>query len=431
MTYDPNEEFGGAAAQELVAASFPPKARWNYSRGAYNVRSLSLSLWVVMGQKKSVPKPKETVEARPDEQPEQKATSPPETGTTTAEIPSQKPSGTTTDQTPSEEPTDQTPSDEPSGTTTEEPSGTTTDQTPSDEPSGTTTDQTPSEEPSGTTAEPSGTTSDQTPSDEPSITVQPPTEEPGEPRREQSQEKSVSPPPPKPLQHLQIEGAHHHGGSTESIIGLIHPHHLNPTEHKDPVKFKDIQPTIRTGDLALLYRHDQPFPHLAIFINHVKADPLFPLLLVKGKTKPLSLSKFDPEKPRFIHPVTATTRIFYGDYEKVAIQYVKREEGLDVEIDPVMAMNAVHEVEKIEFTKKEQEMIKSADTDQDRSLYMSTFMAAYYYKILGIFKGNPEDVTPENIRDQLPLMDPIPVFLPPVKVGPMWRRDPPFLKQLV
>ena len=128
--------------------------------------------------------------------------------------------------------------------------------------------------------------------------------------------------------------------------------------------------------------------------------------------------------------MTATTRIFYGDYEKVAIQYVKGE-GSDVEIDAVVAMNAVHEVEKIQFSEKEREVIKSAVNDQDRSLYMSTFMAAYYYKALGIFKGNPEDVTPENFRDQLPLMDPISVFLPPVKVGPMQCGDPPFLKQLV
>ena len=90
-------------------------------------------------------------------------------------------------------------------------------------------------------------------------------------------------------------------GSTESIVGLFGQKQLNPADYKKPIKFKKIQPTIRTGDLALLYRRDVPLPHLAIFINHAENDPLFPLLLVKGKTKPLPLEKFEPQKATF-HP---------------------------------------------------------------------------------------------------------------------------------
>ena len=253
---------------------------------------------------------------------------------------------------------------------------------------------------------------------------------------EESGEKSPSPSTPLPLKRLdelrdESSSLSLHLGSTESIVGLCDQERLNPAEHKNkPVKFKKIQPTIQTGDLALLYRRDLSEPHLAIFINHVESDPLFPLLLVKGKTKPLPLAKFEPRKPRFIHPITATTRIFYGDYEKVAIQYIQLPDGMS-QITPEQAMDAINAVEAIPFSERERQAIAAAETDQERSLYMSTYMAAYYYQKLGIFKGSPDLVTPTNIRSQLPLLEPIYVRLPSVKLGPMVHGDPPFLKQLV
>ena len=216
-------------------------------------------------------------------------------------------------------------------------------------------------------------------------------------------------------------------GSTESMIGIFQPR-LDPTEIKKPIKFKEIQTTIRTGDLALLYRKGQEIPHVAVFINHSGSDPLFPLLLVKGKTKPMSMSNFDPSK-RFIHPITATTRIFYGDYEKVAIQYLEME--VDMEIDTERAMQVIDEVEKIPFSEKEREAIASARTDHERSLFVCSFMAAYYYQKLGVFAGKPDEITPDNFREHLPLLDPIEIRLPSVKLGPMVHGEPPFLKQIV
>lgn len=247
---------------------------------------------------------------------------------------------------------------------------------------------------------------------------------------EPDQSLRVSPLPSKRLGELQKESSPSLSmGSTESIVGLFGQERLNPSDHKKPIKFKRIQPTIRTGDLALLYRRDQTTPHVAIFINHVETDPLFPLLLVKAKTKPLPLDKFEPQKPRFIHPITATTRIFYGDYEKVAIRYIQTDD--DTQIDAEKAMNAINIVEQIPFSEKERAAITAATSDQERSLYTSTFMAAHYYRLLGIFKGQPDEVTPDNFVTELPLSDPLYVKLPSVKLGPMAHGDPPFLKQLV
>ena len=298
---------------------------------------------------------------------------------------------------------------------------------------------------SGTTAEKSGEEVKETSplqDTQQETTAENSSQEAEETARESSHEKTLSPSPDSeqgsrasPLPDKRISelrkgstGSIGGMGSTESLVGLFKQERLNPADYKKPVKFKIVQPTIRTGDLALLYRKE-PLPHLAIFINHAESDPLFPLLLVKGKTKPLPLDKFEPAKPRFIHPITATTRIFYGDYEKVAIQYVRMDD--DREISTEEAMGAISEVENIPFSEKEREAIATAETDQQRSLYMSTYMAAYYYKQLRIFKGDPADVTPENFLTQLPLVDPIYVKLPSMKLGPMVNGDPPFLKQLV
>ena len=218
-------------------------------------------------------------------------------------------------------------------------------------------------------------------------------------------------------------------GSTESLVGLFGKDRLNPADYKEPIKFKEIQPTIRTGDLVLMYRHEEGIPHMGIFVTHVETDPLFPLLLVKGKTKPLSLEKFDRQKMRVVHAVTATTRIFYGDYDRVAVRYIS-DDGVS-KIDAQTAMDAIDKVEAIPFSEKERAAIASAKDDQERSLYMSTFMAAYYYKELGIFTGTPDEVTPENFLPQLPLSDPLYIKLPHVKLGPMVHGEPPFLRQLV
>ncbi|CAI8031565.1 hypothetical protein GBAR_LOCUS17916 [Geodia barretti] len=131
--------------------------------------------------------------------------------------------------------------------------------------------------------------------------------EEGECRERESSVSPLSPSEPLPLKRVKDQDRKDsmfsfNVGSTESLVGLFGQDRLNPADFKNkPIKFKKIQPTIQTGDLALLYRREHPVPHVAIFVNHVETDPLFPLLLVKGKTKPLPREKFHPGQTAF-HP---------------------------------------------------------------------------------------------------------------------------------
>ena len=190
-------------------------------------------------------------------------------------------------------------------------------------------------------------------------------------------------------------------------------------------RFSEIEHTISTGDLALLYREGQEVPHYAVFVQHGECDPNFPLLLIKGKTKPLPMNKFTPV--RHAHPVTAVTRIFYGDYKQVAIRRLK----LDNPIECGKAMELMDEVMKIPFTPHELDAIANAKSPKERSSIVCTLMVSHLYHLLGILQGDPSTVTPASLEDHLDLHDPMFLKLPPVKLGPVADDDPPFLAKLV
>ena len=190
-------------------------------------------------------------------------------------------------------------------------------------------------------------------------------------------------------------------------------------------RFSEIEHTISTGDLALLYREGQEVPHYAVFVQHSECDPNFPLLLIKGKTKPLPMNKFTPV--RHAHPVTAVTRIFYGDYKQVAIRRLK----LDNPIECGKAMELMDEVMKIPFTPHELDAITNAKSPKERSSIVCTLMVSHLYHLLGILQGDPSTVTPASLEDHLDLHDPMFLKLPPVKLGPVADDDPPFLAKLV
>ena len=194
-------------------------------------------------------------------------------------------------------------------------------------------------------------------------------------------------------------------------------------------RFSDIEHKISTGDLALLFREGQETPHYAIFVDHGECDQNFPLLLIKGKTKPLPLEKFNPDVPRNVHPISAVTRIFYGDYRDVAVRHLVVEEPINC----AKAMSLIDEVQKIPFSPTEIEAIKSAKTPQERSSIICTFMVAYFYKHLEIFDGDPTSVSPESFQETIhsKLSPPTYIDLPPVKPGPVATGDPPFLSKLV
>ena len=199
-------------------------------------------------------------------------------------------------------------------------------------------------------------------------------------------------------------------------------------EQKIPlVKFRDIEDSLATGDLALLYRHGEKQPNYGIFVNHGECDPYFPLLLIKGKTKPLPLSHFNPAQ-RDVRVITAVTRIFYGDYERVAVRRLKAGDRINCS----RALEAATKVEEeVPFTAQEIMFINEAATDTERSLYTCTFALSHVYKELGIMLANPIDIRPDTFEQALPLSSPIYIKLPAYKPGPLIGGTPPLLSQLV
>lgn len=192
-----------------------------------------------------------------------------------------------------------------------------------------------------------------------------------------------------------------------------------------PIKFPLIEEKIATGDLAILKRANEDVNHFAIFIHHDACDPTFPLLLIKGKTKPLR--NFDRSVKRHAHPVTAVNRIFYGDYEMVSVRQLVPK----VEKSCHDTMKILEEVPDIEFSDTEVQAIEGAGSPEERSSILCTFMIAHFYKLLGVLKTNPEEIRPGNLEANLSLTEPTYIKLPAVKEGPVARGDPPFLSKLV
>ena len=191
------------------------------------------------------------------------------------------------------------------------------------------------------------------------------------------------------------------------------------------VKFKNIENSLETGDLAILYRHGQSDPHFAIFVNHSECDEHFPLLFIKGKTKPMEFNNFKKDE-REVRVITAVTRIFYGDYEKVAIRRLRSKR----KISCAMALDVAEEVEKIPYTQQELMFITEASSPELRSRYVCTFILAHVYHKLEIMLSHPRDIKPDNFQDALPLSKPVYIKLPPIKPGPLITGEPPLLAQI-
>ena len=192
------------------------------------------------------------------------------------------------------------------------------------------------------------------------------------------------------------------------------------------VKFSDIEDGLETGDLVLLYRVGEQNPHFGIFINYSSIDPHFPLLMIKGKTKPLEVAQFNAIH-RDVRIISAVTRIFYGDYERVAIRRLHTEQ----KVDCLQAQKVAEKVEaEIKYSSQEVMMITEAETPEQRSLIMCTFTLAHVYKELGVMLANPIDIRPDTFQDALALSDPIYIKLPPVKQGPVVTGAPPLLSQI-
>lgn len=198
------------------------------------------------------------------------------------------------------------------------------------------------------------------------------------------------------------------------------------------VEYSEIEDNIATGDLAVLYRAGWKEPHFGVFVQHAEDDPDFPLLLVKGKSKPLPMEKFDKTQGREAHTTSAINRIFYGDYEKVYVRHLLTEDVFPIE----RVLENVDKVQKVPFSECELEAIKKAESDDARSALVSALMVAHFYQLMPvsadpIFNGDPAQVTPESLQKCLKLSEPESINLPATKPGPLATGEPPFLDRIV
>lgn len=194
---------------------------------------------------------------------------------------------------------------------------------------------------------------------------------------------------------------------------------------ENPMRFAIFEDKISTGDLAILKRSGESVHHFAVFVQHDACDPTLPLLLIKGKTKPLQT--FNPNEKRHAHPVTAANRIFYGDYEMVSVRRLEPK----VEISCHDTLKIIDEIPEIAFSDAEIAAIQAAVSAEERSSLLCTFMIAHFYKKMGLLQADPDEIRPSNLESNLSLTEPTYIKLPTVKEGPVARGDPPFLSKLV
>ena len=205
-------------------------------------------------------------------------------------------------------------------------------------------------------------------------------------------------------------------------------HDMSETIEKlEPVEFVSIADTLETGDLCLLYRKGLEQPHYAMFVVYEDLVDHPPLLLLKGKTKPLPLSNFDSDH-RHVRITSANTRIFYGDYEKVTICRLRK----DKIIPGIKVDKATDVVRETEFHKDELEVIKDPNlSDTSRSQHVCTFMLAHIMSQLGYLTVEPHKVRPDSFLNHLVLDEPISIKIPETRKGPLCTGSPPLLAKLM
>lgn len=197
----------------------------------------------------------------------------------------------------------------------------------------------------------------------------------------------------------------------------------------EPVEFSSIANTLATGDICLLYRAGMTQPHYAMFVRYEDLGDDSPLLLLKGKTKPLPLDKFE-KGIREVRLVSASTRIFYGDYEKVLIRKLKK----DKVIPGHQVDEAVEAVRNLKFSETELKIIEDESLSaESRSQYVCTIMLAHVLSQLGYLSVDPHLVAPKDFIDHLQLDDAITsIKLPETKAGPLVSHgSPPFFAKLM
>ena len=210
-------------------------------------------------------------------------------------------------------------------------------------------------------------------------------------------------------------------------VAAATPTQTEPT----PVEFTSVANTVKTGDLCVLYREGIEQTHYAMFVVYEDLGDHSPLLLLKGKTKPLPLELFKRQHEkslRHVRIVSANGRIFYGDYVKILIYKLKRKQVITgAHVDKVTEI-----VRKLNYHEDELKFIEGVKTsDARRSQYVCTFMLAHVMSRLGCMSVQPHTVTPENFISHLNLDEPISIKLPETTKGPCITGSPPFFAKLM
>lgn len=195
------------------------------------------------------------------------------------------------------------------------------------------------------------------------------------------------------------------------------------------VDFGDIKNSLKTGDLVLLYRGDTDIPNYGIIINNSENETYFPLLLVKGITKPMKKESFVRQK-RYLTTATAVARIFYGDYKCVAVCRLKH----DKTISSTLVMDLVDDYELKPYSEEELKLIEDAETPYIRSTLIAMLNLGLLYKEMGVVQEH-NIATVKDVLDKwntiLPVEEPIFINVPLIKPGPMKKGEPPFYQAIV
>lgn len=191
------------------------------------------------------------------------------------------------------------------------------------------------------------------------------------------------------------------------------------------VDFGDIQDSLKTGDLVILYRGDSDVPNYGMIINNSENEEYFPILLATGLTKPPKEFK---RKKRSLTTFTATVRIFYGDLKRAAVQRLKHDK-------PILATAALDLIEDIDtkcYNNDELKLLEDAETPFVRNIIATKLDLGYLYKELGVISKS------ESAKDIfnkwptiLPLEDPIFIKVPPPQKGPMKGDEPPLMNKIL
>lgn len=207
-------------------------------------------------------------------------------------------------------------------------------------------------------------------------------------------------------------------------------------------KLKD---SLKTGDLCVMYRKMDPDPQFAIFVDYAACAQHFPLLILKGRSKFISLAEFSRRQCLEVKLISASSRIFYGDFVKVYIHRLKTDVTPSCfDIDKVKDVISKYTITATERDAIEREIASLSplgvnitcgeDSVRPTSRILkvpSCLVAAHVYHHLGFLKGDPCQARPNTLCEMLDLEHPIRVRVPKPRKGPMQKGEPPLFSRLV